>query len=111
MNPAPLRSLSRRASGSLARKNACPARVIGKIVRRLSQNREQPYPEGMPELSRFFGIVIGIFYREHGRPHFHAVYGESEATIDIESGNVINSIVMFVKSGLKLRVIHSIDSY
>ncbi len=44
----------------------------------------------MPELSRFFGIVVGIFYREHGRPHFHAVYGEFEAVIDIESGNVIS---------------------
>ena len=44
----------------------------------------------MPELSRFFGIVIGIFYRDHGRPHFHAVYGESEAVIDIESGEVIS---------------------
>ena len=40
----------------------------------------------MPELSRFFGIVIGVFYREHGRPHFHAVYGEFEAVIDIETG-------------------------
>jgi len=44
----------------------------------------------MPELSRFFGIVIGIFYREHGRPHFHAVYGEFEAVIDIETGAVIS---------------------
>ncbi len=43
----------------------------------------------MPELSRFFGIVIGVFYREHGRPHFHAVYGEFEAVIDIENGDVI----------------------
>ena len=44
----------------------------------------------MPELSRFFGIVIGIFYREHGRAHFHAVYGEYEAVIDIETGEVIS---------------------
>lgn len=44
----------------------------------------------MPELSRFFGIVIGVFYREHGRPHFHAVYGECEAVIDIETGDVIS---------------------
>ena len=43
----------------------------------------------MPELSRFFGIVIGLFYREHGRPHFHAVYGEFEAVIDVETGDVI----------------------
>jgi hypothetical protein len=44
----------------------------------------------MPELSRFFGIVIGLFYREHGRPHFHAVYGEFEAVLDIETGTVIS---------------------
>jgi hypothetical protein len=30
----------------------------------------------MPEISRFLGIVIGMFYSEHGVPHFHAVYGE-----------------------------------
>lgn len=44
----------------------------------------------MAELSRFFGIVIGIFFREHGRPHFHAVYGEFEAVIEIESGKLIS---------------------
>ena len=48
------------------------------------------YNENVPELSRFFGIVIGIFYREHGRPHFHAVYGESKAVIDIESGETLH---------------------
>jgi len=42
----------------------------------------------MPELSRFLGIVIGMFYREHGPPHFHAVYGEYEVTVDIETGVV-----------------------
>jgi len=42
----------------------------------------------MPELSRFLGIVIGMFYREHGPPHFHAVYGEYEVTIEIETGVV-----------------------
>lgn len=44
----------------------------------------------MPELSRFFGIVIGLFYREHGRPHFHAIYAEYEAVIDIETGAVLS---------------------
>lgn len=42
----------------------------------------------MPEISRFLGIVIGMFYSEHGVPHFHAVYGEFEATIEIESEQV-----------------------
>ena len=43
----------------------------------------------MPELSRFFGIIIAVFYREHGRPHFHAVYGGFETVIYIETGGVI----------------------
>jgi hypothetical protein len=42
----------------------------------------------MPEISRFLGIVIGMFFNEHGVPHFHAVYGEHEATIEIESERV-----------------------
>ncbi|MCF7855741.1 MAG: DUF4160 domain-containing protein [Candidatus Pacebacteria bacterium] len=42
----------------------------------------------MPELSRFLGIVIGIFPREHPPPHFHAVYGEYQVTVEIQSGIV-----------------------
>ena len=42
----------------------------------------------VPEVSRFLGIVIGMFYREHGVPHFHAVYGEHKITVEIESGTV-----------------------
>jgi hypothetical protein len=42
----------------------------------------------MPELSRFLGIVIGIFPREHPPPHFHAVYGEYQITVDITTGVV-----------------------
>jgi hypothetical protein len=34
--------------------------------------------------TRFLGVVIGMFYSEHGVPHFHAVYGEHEASIEIE---------------------------
>lgn len=39
----------------------------------------------MPEISRFFGIVISMFYDEHNPPHFHARYGEFKAQIVIES--------------------------
>ena len=42
----------------------------------------------MPEISRFLGIVIGMFYRDHGPPHFHAVYGEYEITVEIQTGVV-----------------------
>ena len=39
----------------------------------------------MPEISRFFGIVIRMFYNDHAPPHFHAEYGEHEALVEIES--------------------------
>ncbi len=42
----------------------------------------------MPEISRFLGIVIGMFYSEHGVAHFHAVYGEHEISVEIESRTV-----------------------
>jgi hypothetical protein len=42
----------------------------------------------MPEISRFLGVVIGMFYSEHGVAHFHAVYGEYEVSIEVESGTV-----------------------
>ncbi len=42
----------------------------------------------MPELSRFLGIVIGMFYREHGVPHFHAVYGGYEISVEVETGRI-----------------------
>lgn len=42
----------------------------------------------MPELSRFLGIVIGLFYREHGVPHFHAVYGGYEISVEVETGTI-----------------------
>jgi hypothetical protein len=37
----------------------------------------------MPEVSRFYGIVIRIFFGDHPPPHFHAVYGEHAAKVDI----------------------------
>ena len=42
----------------------------------------------MPELSRFLGIVVAMYYRDHPPPHFHAIYGDAEITIEIETGKV-----------------------
>lgn len=39
----------------------------------------------MPEISRFFGIVIKMYFNDHAPPHFHAEYGENEAVMSIES--------------------------
>ena len=43
----------------------------------------------MPEISRFYGIIIRMYYREHGVPHFHAVYGAEEAVVAIDDGFVL----------------------
>ena len=37
----------------------------------------------MPELSRFLGVVIRMYYDDHAPPHFHAYYGDEVALIDI----------------------------
>ena len=43
----------------------------------------------MPEVSRFLGIVIGMFFNDHNPPHFHATYGEHEAAVSIRDGVVL----------------------
>jgi hypothetical protein len=42
----------------------------------------------MPELSRFLGIVIAMYYRDHNPPHFHAIYGDFEITVEVATGKV-----------------------
>ena len=44
----------------------------------------------MPEVSRFYGIIIALYYNEHNPPHFHAKYGEFLAEIDIRTLQIIN---------------------
>ena len=39
----------------------------------------------MPRISYFYGIAVYIYYREHQPPHFHVIYGETEALVSIES--------------------------
>jgi hypothetical protein len=42
----------------------------------------------MPELSRFLGIVIYMYWVDHPAAHFHARYGSYEITVEIETGIV-----------------------
>ena len=43
----------------------------------------------MPTISAFYGILIRMFYSDHPPPHFHARYGDFEATVDIGTLEVI----------------------
>jgi hypothetical protein len=42
----------------------------------------------MPVVSRFFGILVVMHWRDHPPPHFHAQYGDQEVAIEIASGTV-----------------------
>lgn len=46
----------------------------------------------MPTLSRFYGIVIRMYFQqaEHNPPHIHAIYGEDTAEIEIRTGAVLD---------------------
>ncbi|MBK9215001.1 MAG: DUF4160 domain-containing protein [Chloracidobacterium sp.] len=39
----------------------------------------------MPEIARFYGIVIKLFFGDHPPPHFHAVYGEYVGLFDLNT--------------------------
>lgn len=43
----------------------------------------------MPQVSRFFGISIYMYYDEHNPPHFHAIYGKNEGQIGISPLSLI----------------------
>ncbi len=39
----------------------------------------------MPEIARFYGIIIKLFFGDHPPPHFHAVYGEFVGLFNIQT--------------------------
>ena len=47
----------------------------------------------MPELSRFFGIIIAMYYNDHAPPHFHAKYGDDQASIRIDNGEILEGVL------------------
>ncbi len=43
----------------------------------------------MPEVSRFFGIIIAMYYNDHSPPHFHAKHGGDQASLSIDNGEIL----------------------
>lgn len=43
----------------------------------------------MPVIARFYGILIKMFFREHGVPHFHAIYAELNGVFDVTTLEMI----------------------
>ena len=46
----------------------------------------------MPEISRFYGIIITMFVEEHNPPHFHVRYNEHRALINIQNGEITGNM-------------------
>ena len=42
----------------------------------------------MPEICRFYGLIIFMNYNEHSPPHFHVRYQDQEITVEIQTGTV-----------------------
>ena len=60
----------------------------------------------MPEISRFYGIIIKMYFREHGLPHFHAIYGEFNGvfetdTLEMIEGDLPNRAQHLIKEWAK----------
>jgi len=47
----------------------------------------------MPEISRFLGIIITMYFNEHNPPHFHVRYNEYRASVEIKTLNVISGVL------------------
>lgn len=43
----------------------------------------------MPEISRFLGMIIYMYYDDHAPPHFHVIYGDREAVLSIKDGQLL----------------------
>ena len=69
----------------------------------------------MPEISRFLGIIIAMFYNDHDPPHFHAVYGEQSGIIEIKTrkmaGNLSSRIQKIVLEWLELNEQALLDNW
>ncbi len=47
----------------------------------------------MPEICRFYGIIVAMFFDDHNPPHFHARYGRNNVAIEIKSLKVLEGQV------------------
>ena len=47
----------------------------------------------MPEICRFFGIIIAVLYDDHNPPHFHARYNDQKISIEIETLKILEGSI------------------
>ena len=54
----------------------------------------------MPEISRFFGIIITMYYNDHSPPHFHVRYADQRAIVAIETLRILEGSLSSRAMGL-----------
>jgi hypothetical protein len=47
----------------------------------------------MPEIARFYGLIIRMFFLDHAPPHFHVEYGDYKAMIDIKNAELLTGFL------------------
>ncbi len=58
----------------------------------------------MPEISRFFGVVVQMFFRDHMPPHFHVRYGSMRTRIGIAPVELLDGALPPAPFGTRRRV-------
>ena len=54
----------------------------------------------MPEIARFYGIIIAMYFDDHNPPHFHARYGEESVVISIDTLSILEGQISSRALGL-----------
>jgi hypothetical protein len=70
----------------------------------------------MPEISRFFGIIITMNFNDHNPPHLHAEYGEYEAIFDFQNniiieGNLPKTAIKLVRNWINLHKVELLENW
>ncbi|MFP3090187.1 DUF4160 domain-containing protein [Treponema sp. TIM-1] len=65
--------------------------IVPKNIRKklLENDLAIDYYKIMPELSRFLGIIMAMYFNDHNPPHFHVIYNEYDAEIDIRNLSIL----------------------
>jgi hypothetical protein len=87
---ASIRQLRRPANPGRERGGRLSTRAIP-VERGARGVRSDPHDRDVPTVSRFHGIVIAMFFDDHGYPHFHARHAAGEAKVRIDNLEVIDS--------------------
>jgi hypothetical protein len=66
-----------------------PILAAGEPTRPIDRLPLRAYNRDVPRISEFLGIVIYMYFSEHNPPHFHAIYGQYEAEILIETREIL----------------------